>query len=266
VSSFTPAATISSPAGGRVHRGVRIVRLDEVGVDGRLRLDAVARYAQDIASDDLRDAGVDRVWTWVVRRTTIIVGRRPRYDQTIGLATWCSGTGSAWAERRTTINIEGDPAIEVSALWVCLDPERGRPVPLDDRFIDLYGASTAGRRVGGRLVHPGMNTGTRSQAQSRRWPLRRSDFDPLGHVNNAITWTLVEDEVAERAPTTRLTAAEVEYRAPVTPGADLRVWSATDAAGGLGIWVDAGDEIVCSSAMVTFRGVDGDGALTLRFR
>ena len=44
--------------------------------NGRLRLDAMARYMQDIASDDVADAKAeDELLTWVVRRTLIDVVR-----------------------------------------------------------------------------------------------------------------------------------------------------------------------------------------------
>ena len=45
------------PSAGRTFTGERIVRLGDVSPAGRLRLDAVARYLQDIATDDAVDAG-----------------------------------------------------------------------------------------------------------------------------------------------------------------------------------------------------------------
>ena len=47
------------PESGRRFSVVRKVRLGDVTPKGRLRLDAVARYLQDIATDDSLDGGYD---------------------------------------------------------------------------------------------------------------------------------------------------------------------------------------------------------------
>jgi acyl-ACP thioesterase len=252
-----PAVAMAPPGEGRVHRVRRIVRLGDVDTEGRIRLDAVARYAQDVASDDMVDAGLAGVWSWVVRRTTIAVAHRPRFEQAVGVATWCSGTGAAWAERRTTIDVDGRPAVEVSALWVCLDPRTGRPVALEDRFVDVFSPPVDNRRVGGRLRHPGPPPAT----TDRPWTLRRTDYDALGHVNNAVTWGLVEEEAVAFRPEARVACAEVEYRAAVAPGdmVDMRV--AGDATGGLGLWVVDRSGGVRTSAVVRWAGVVGAGVV-----
>jgi acyl-ACP thioesterase len=249
-----PTATMGPPGPGRVHRGRRTVRLSDVDTGGRLRLDAVARYAQDVASDDMVDAGLAGVWGWVIRRTTITVAHRPRFEGAVGVATWCSGTGAAWAERRTTIDVDGQPAIEVSALWVCLDLRTGRPVALEERFVDLFSPPVGNRRVRGRLLHPEPPAGT----TRRPWPLRRTDFDAFGHVNNAVTWGLVEEEALSRRPGARMAAAEVEYRVAVAPGDTVEVRVADNDPGGLGLWLVDGSDVVLTSAVVRWAEV-GDG-------
>jgi acyl-CoA thioesterase FadM len=46
--------------------------------------------------------------------------------------------------------------------------------------------------------------------------VRASDFDPAGHVNNAVHWAAAEDVLAGLGwlPV----AAELEYRRPIVPG------------------------------------------------
>jgi acyl-ACP thioesterase len=254
---YRPAATMAPPGRGRVHRVRRTVRLGDVDTGGRIRLDAVARYAQDVASDDMVDAGLAGVWSWVVRRTTITVAHRPRFEQAVGVATWCSGTGAAWAERRTTIDVDGRAAIEVSALWVCLDPRTGRPVALEGRFVDVFSPPVGNRRVRGRLVHPGPPAGT----TGRPWPLRRTDYDALGHVNNAVTWGLVEEEAAAWRPEGRVAGAEVEYRQAVAPGDTVDVRVAGDGSGGMGLWVVDRSGAVRTSAVVRWAA-DGQETAT----
>lgn len=48
----------SEPPSGRVYAARRIVRSTDVVPSGRLRLDALARYLQLAAEDDLADSGL----------------------------------------------------------------------------------------------------------------------------------------------------------------------------------------------------------------
>ena len=96
------------PEQGRRFVAQRRVRLGDVNRANRLRLDAVARYLQDIASDDVDDVSESRVdGAWVLRRTALVLGRSPRYGDAVELTTFCSGTGGRWAERRTTLAVDG---------------------------------------------------------------------------------------------------------------------------------------------------------------
>jgi acyl-ACP thioesterase len=193
---------------GRVFRARRRVRLADVDATGRLRLDAVARYLQDVASDDVVDAGwAETEHVWIVRRTEIEVVVPVRLDETVELATWCSGTAASAAARRTTIAGDGGGRVETETIWIHLDGA-GRPLRLDARFHELYGPSAEGRRAQTRLELPDPPP----DAERRPWPLRRTDVDPLGHVNNAAYWAAVE-EVLPGASRARL-----EYRRPVDLG------------------------------------------------
>src|SRR5579875_696279 len=97
---------------GRSYRGQRRVRLADVRPSGKARLDAVARWLQDVATDDVREAGARDAYAWVVRRTVLQVVARPRYEEPVELVTWCSGAGAAWAERRTTVTGEAGVLVE----------------------------------------------------------------------------------------------------------------------------------------------------------
>jgi hypothetical protein len=45
------------PADGRVYAGRRRIRLADTDASGRLRLDAIARFLQDLAIDDVQETG-----------------------------------------------------------------------------------------------------------------------------------------------------------------------------------------------------------------
>ena len=83
---------------------------------GRVRLDALACWLQDVAYGDVQDAGMDEAAVWVVRRTRIRVNRFPRFGERFDLTTFCSGIGRMWAERRTDI-VRQDAADGAAPTW-----------------------------------------------------------------------------------------------------------------------------------------------------
>src|SRR5262249_49716337 len=130
---------IPRPASGRTFSGTARVRLGDVSPKGRVRLDAVARYLQDVAHDDAVGASGEDAARWVVRRTEMHIERFPVFREDLRLTTWASGTGGRWAERRTSVEGDRGGAIEVAALWVHVDPATGRPKRLAPSFFDAYG-------------------------------------------------------------------------------------------------------------------------------
>jgi acyl-ACP thioesterase len=197
------------PTRGRRFLADRKVRLGDTGITGRLRLDAVARYLQDVANDDAVDAELDGALAWVLRRTAVKVVDAPRFGDHVELLTFCSGYGSRFAERRTVITLDGKPAVEAVALWVSIDPERGRPAVLGEQFYAIYGEAGGGRAVNARLHHPLPAEGMHRQ----RWHQRATDHDVMGHANNSIAMAAVEDVLDGRAPS----LVEVEYRDAIDP-------------------------------------------------
>ena len=180
---------------------------------------AAARYLQDVATDDWADASLDPQGTWVVRRTVARLaagGRWPLLGEKVTLTTWCGGTGPAWAERRTDLEVDDVLVVEAVALWVPLDAS-GRPLRIEQEFLGVYGEATAGRRVSGRVPPPP----NPSAAKTRPWPLRRADLDVVGHVNNAAVWQAVT-EVA----LTPVVSAALTHHGPVEAGSSVRLATA----------------------------------------
>jgi acyl-ACP thioesterase len=224
----------------------RRVFLGDASVSGRLRLDALAQYLQDVAANDAEDAEVVRDRGWVLRRMEVDVTRLPAIYEDIVLTTWCSGVGSRWAERSTTIAdtraLEGGVCVETRALWVYIDLATGAPVALSDTFHRIYGGDDM-PKVRARLQHPGPP----ADAKRRPWPLRITDFDVFGHVNNAVYWSAVEDELATWLDGRRVGHCEVEYRAGIDPGdvPELLVVAGEQ----LTVWFMVGDEVRASAVV-----------------
>jgi acyl-ACP thioesterase len=200
---------------GRRFREDFIIRLGDVDVAGRLRLDGLARLLQDVATDDSEDTGVSSGDTWVVRRTSVrrVEGARwPRYLDRVSLVTWCGGVGPAWAERRTNLEYEGVRLLEAAALWVPVDPT-GRPVRLRESFFAVYGEAVHARRVSGRIAKSVVPDG----AERHAWPLRAADVDVVGHVNNAALWQALSEAVPAPLDSASLTHhASIEREDQVT--------------------------------------------------
>ncbi len=228
---------VSRPTNGRVFTTHRRVRLADVGPDGCCRLDALTRYAQDIARDDSADSGLASPMNWVVRRTMIEVEMEPVFQEWVELATWCSGYGGRWAERRTEIRGDIAGRVEVVTLWVRVDDDTGRPVKLSPDFFDLYGAACGGRKVSARTS---LTSRPPEGAERRGWKLRFSDLDVLGHVNNAAQWATVEETLDIVGLPRRAMRAELEHAGALERGGDTSLsWVCGN--GCLDTWLMSGD-------------------------
>jgi acyl-ACP thioesterase len=233
------------PAAGRVFEGARPVRLGDVRPSGRLRLDAAVRYLQDVSADDTADAHLPDAQGWVVRRTRLEVRRFPRYLERLRLATWCSGTGSHYAGRRVEVRGDQGAELDADALWVHVDLATGRPQRLAPAFFERYGEAAGGRSVKARLHHGAPPV----EAPREVWPLRATDLDLLGHVNNAAYWEVVEEALARHGGATGPIRAELEHHRAAEPGHAVEWVERADEAGRLSVWVLA-DGAVAASARV----------------
>lgn len=217
------------PSFGRRWSSTRRVRFGDVDPSGRVRLDALASYIQDLASDDTDDAGIGGDMVWVVRRAVIEVRVTPRFLEDLDLVTWCGGLGRRWAERRVSMRSARGASVEAALLWVSLDRASSRPLPLSPEFLDRFAEAADGREVSARLQHPSTPPAGADLAR-QPWPLRATDFDLLDHVNNAATWAMVEQVLADH-PSKAPYRAEIEYRLPIERGCSVELDVLTDADG-----------------------------------
>ncbi len=234
---------VDFPGKGRRFISRGRVRYGDTDTSRRLRLDALARTVQDAGNDDLADAGFDPASPWLVRRTWVWAPTAwPLLGEELTIATFCSGLGGRWGERRTSLHSEQGLA-EVGAVWIHLGDD-GRPARLPDEFVAVYEPSTGGRRTSSRLHHPPPP----AHAEARTWPLRSSDLDVYGHVNNTALWLPVEDEMSRHGLVPRL--AEMEYREPVQADDDVTLLSGNTDGRDLRLWLVAGGEVRASAWIV----------------
>jgi len=215
VATALPTELVARPARGRVFTEAARPGLADCAPSGRVRLDALARFTQDIAYADAADAGLSEVTWWVVRRTRIRVERFPHFGQSLTLATFCSGLGRMWAERRTTILADGGEGgqAEVVSLWVHLDPGSGRPTPLREDELATWAETAGSRKVTARLHHPMPE----AAHDGSPWRFRASECDLAGHINNAAYFVPLEEELLDDGDLAEIDV-EIEYRSPAQPG------------------------------------------------
>lgn len=237
---------IAAPADAQIFEFELRPMLGDCGPSGRIRLDAIARWLQDVAYSDVLDSGVAHFGFWVLRRTRIVASSFPRFAERYRVSTFCSGVGRMWAQRRTTITpVLGaggplatgtrrtgaaaaeagaaavQPIVEAVALWVHLAPDSRKPSRVTEPELAVMGESARNRDVPRHLRHPRPGAASRSG----EWWFRHTDCDVADHINNAAYWEPLEEDFLEReraqAEILRSIDIEVEFRTPAQPGRKL---------------------------------------------
>ncbi|MFT4125026.1 MAG: thioesterase [Gordonia sp. (in: high G+C Gram-positive bacteria)] len=255
-------------AGARYFEARYRVRTGDVDQQMRVRLDAVARYLQDMANDniDATDLGITDPF-WIVRRTIIDVLAPISWPGSVVGQRWCGALSTRWTNMRVTLTSEHEtnrfnPAqrapglIETEGFWINVN-DSGMPSRISDRMLEFLTEQTDEHRLRWRSMNPETPPAD-VDLPDREHVLRTTDFDPFKHLNNAAYLEAVEDELDAHpdlvAGPHRLV---IEYLRPITPGTPiwlrrvresdrLLVWMLIPAA-------QTGDRQVAASVSVTMR-------------
>ncbi|MFI9507754.1 acyl-[acyl-carrier-protein] thioesterase [Nocardia sp. NPDC052566] len=236
-----PSTLPERPAIGTPFQTGWPVRYGDTDRDQRLRLDAIARYLQDIGFEHL-DAVVDGDTHrgWVVRRTVIDVLKPVEFGERVTLSRWCSALSTRWCNMRVQISGSKGGLVETEAFLIHFGTESGVPARMSDAFMAPMLASTTEHRLRWQAVLT--DPVPDSDVKELPFPLRVADIDLLDHVNNAIYLSAVEEVLAAH-PDLMATPHRViiEYAKPLKTGESVRLVSRrTDA--DLDIWIAVDDE------------------------
>ena len=211
--------SLPQPTTGRRFAARRRVRLSDIDAYGRVRLDAIARFLQDVAIDDVQQTG----WglpshLWFVRKIRVDVLRPFLLDQEVELVTWCSAVGvdrggapvvgqrgcTRAASRSTASGSTSGPTSALRASTASASMRRRPAAGPSRRELELPDPP--------------------SQSMRRPWALRWTDVDRHGHVNNAAYWQAVEHVAAESGFELRQPyRAMLDFREPIDLGEELEL-------------------------------------------
>ncbi|MGI8928539.1 MAG: acyl-ACP thioesterase domain-containing protein, partial [Candidatus Limnocylindrales bacterium] len=220
-------------ASARFERTYR-VRFDEAGPGGALRSSGYLRYAQDLAGIHSQISGFDRDWyagrglTFLVRAVELDIVGDVQYGTELVTSTEVVGFRRVWARRRSEFRAPGSERPLAIAItdWVLLNA-RGAPsrVPAEivDAFVDHEANFTPLR-----LDLPP----TPANATAYAITVRRSEIDPMAHVNNAAYLDYLDEQLLVGSPADATLPLPRRYRAEfiasAEPGAQLagQLWQA----------------------------------------
>ena len=205
---------VPEPSVGRTFRTRYRIRLSDTDATGRLRLDAIARFLQDAATDDVEETG----WgapehLWVLRSVRIDILAPLLAAGSVDVVTWGSSFSALAAGRRWSLAGEDGGSVEVDSTWIHLGPD-ARPARIGAGF-DGYAEA-----AGGRVASTKLTLAPPQAGESRTtWPLRATDIDRMGHVNNAAYWAAVEHRLAMLGhDLRRRLRGRLDYRHPIDLG------------------------------------------------
>jgi acyl-ACP thioesterase len=131
----------------------------------------------------------------------------------VDIVTWGSSFSALAAGRRWSLTGDAGGAVEVDSTWIHLGPD-ARPARIGEGFED-YAEAAQGSVASTKLALAPAVGGTPRCV----WPLRATDVDRMGHVNNAAYWAAVEQRVVEfEYDVRRPLRAQLDYRHPIDLG------------------------------------------------
>lgn len=211
------------------------VRTGDIDPSNRLRFDGVARYLQDIGTDNLDATPLGKTDPmWIVRRTVIDVFEPIHFPDRVHMRRWCSSMSTRWSNMRVALTTPKGGRIETEGFWINISKDTGMPTRISDGALEMLARTTDQHRLRWKawLTEP---VPAESHADVQ-FPLRATDIDPFNHLNNAAYWHAIEEllvDVPELAAAPH--RAVIEYLTPVLAGERVTLRHRYDG-GALTVW------------------------------
>ncbi|MDY6825410.1 MAG: thioesterase [Thermodesulfobacteriota bacterium] len=183
--------------------------------DSRVRLDSFVRILQDAAISHVHSAALSPLsdktlrggpntpnvliaegYAWILNKLAVEIRHRPVYGELVTVRTWHRGRKGFKSFREYEVICNGEQVAVAASSWLYLDLNRRRVVRVPEATDDLYG------------IEPEFALDWDIEAWKPNKKLmpdfeiaittRRSDYDMLEHVNNAVYFDYL-DTLVERA-------------------------------------------------------------------
>ncbi|GHV87905.1 hypothetical protein AGMMS50267_02650 [Spirochaetia bacterium] len=206
------------------------VRFGNIDRSDRLTLASIFDFFQEVAISHAEDLGVGREALartrqgWVLSRMSVVVERRPKWQEPVVVRSWPRGAERLFAIRDYDIRDAQDrPIIRGRSGWLILDIDKRRPLRVQPLIESLPPNDGLDALPGGAHSLEArenlIKTGERRAAYS--------DIDYNGHVNNARYIQWVEDaappDLLEKADRLRF---DINYLSEIKPGELIELWTA----------------------------------------
>ncbi|OQX61875.1 MAG: hypothetical protein B5M56_08055 [Desulfococcus sp. 4484_241] len=183
-----------------VFRLTRRIDYFQSATDGRIKLDSFVRILQNAALDHVHEADRDANviiaagYAWILNKIIIDIDRYPRYGEIVTVNTWHRGLKGFKSYREYEILVGNKKIATAASSWLFLNLAKRRVVKIPKETDDLYGIVpkyALGRDI--EQWRPDKNPGSDFEVDITT---RRSDYDMLGHVNNAVYFDYLDTLVS----------------------------------------------------------------------
>ena len=187
-----------------------------------MRSSGFLRYAQDLAWIHSESAGFGREWyeerglTWLVRAIQLDIVAEVGFGGELVVSTEVIGFRRVWARRRSEFHPVGSERPSAVAItdWVILNA-RGVPTRVPAEIADVFAEPDTDFTPLRLAIPP-----TPDIAASLPLTARRSELDPMAHVNNAAYIDYLDEHFLDSAPHNASLDVPRRYRAEFIASAE----------------------------------------------
>ena len=186
------------------HRRSHTVRHHECGADGRVKLQLLMDWLQDIAAEHAEKLGcgmedlMESKRIWVLSRLKIRILRFPGLKEDLELLTYPSGHDRLFAYRQYCISSGNEELVHGSSAWLMLDGATYRPQSMEKVFTVPLPANEDRPRYFEKFDKiPDVENDRKISCR-----VGVSDIDLNLHLNNAVYARYIEDVLGVIAPDT----------------------------------------------------------------
>jgi medium-chain acyl-[acyl-carrier-protein] hydrolase len=166
----------------------------------RIKLGVLARRLQEAAVSHSESVGLgsrdlaDAKNAWILNRLGIDIIRWPTYLEPLTVTTWHRGSRGFMAYRDFRLTVDDEVVAAATSRWLFFDLARKRVVKVPKASTEAYGVENP------RATEMDLDAWAPPDMPGKTSPFtvttRLSDFDPNGHVNNAVYFDYLETALA----------------------------------------------------------------------